>query len=66
MEKRRTFIPEFKLEVVLEVLSGAKSNAQVCQDHRLAPTMVSAWKERFGGITISCGLTEEEGGVSSG
>ena len=47
MGKRREFTPKFKLEVVLEVLSGAKSNAQVCRDHGLAPTVVSAWKERF-------------------
>ncbi len=47
MGTRRTFSPEFKLEVVLESLSGAKSNAQVCREHRLAPTVVSAWKERF-------------------
>ena len=47
MGTRRTFSPEFKLEVVLESLSGVKSNAQVCREHRLAPTVVSAWKERF-------------------
>jgi len=47
MGKRRTFTPEFKLGVVLELLSGAKSNAQVCREHRLASTVVSAWKERF-------------------
>jgi transposase len=33
--------------VVLELLTGAKSNAQICREHHLAPTVVSAWKDRF-------------------
>ena len=47
MGKRRTFTPEFKLEVVLELLSGMKSNAEVCREYRLAPTVVAGWKQRF-------------------
>ena len=47
MGRRRTFSPEFKLEVVLELLSGARSNAQICREHQLAPTVVSGWRERF-------------------
>ena len=57
MAKRRTFTPEFKLQVVLEALSGTKSNAEICREHQVAPTVVSAcllqagssraWKERF-------------------
>ena len=33
MAKRRKFTPEFKAEVVLEVLSGATSQAEVCRCH---------------------------------
>ena len=47
MAKRRTFAPEFKLRVILELLSGAKSNAQICREHQLAPAVVSAWKQLF-------------------
>ena len=47
MAKRRTFTPEFKLQVVLEALSGTKSNAEICREHQVASTVVSAWKERF-------------------
>ena len=47
MGKRRSFTPEFKVQVVLELLSGSKTNAQVCRDHQLAPAVVSAWKEQF-------------------
>jgi len=47
MDKRRVFSPEFKLQVVLDVLSGRKSNAEVCREHELAPAVVTAWKEQF-------------------
>ena len=35
MAKRRTFTPEFKAELVLKVLSGATSQAEVCRCHHL-------------------------------
>ena len=47
MGKRRTFSPEFKLRVVLELLSGTRTNAQICREHQLAPAVVSSWKEQF-------------------
>jgi len=47
MAKRRTFSPEYKLQVVMELLSGTKTNAQICREHQLASTVVSAWKEQF-------------------
>jgi len=33
MTKRRKFIPEFKTQVVLEVISGVKSAAEICREH---------------------------------
>ena len=47
MSKRRTFRPEFKAQVVLEVLTGAKSAAQVCREHQLKDTVLSRWKREF-------------------
>ena len=47
MGKRRTFTPAFKLQVVLELLSGVKSNDEICREHQLAPALVSAWREQF-------------------
>jgi len=32
MGKRRRFTPEFKVQVVLELLSGSKSIAEVCRE----------------------------------
>ena len=47
MPKRRQFSPEFKARVVLEVVSGAKSAAEVCREHSLKPDLLSRWKAEF-------------------
>ena len=47
MAQRRRFSAEFKARVVLELISGAKSQAQVCREHELSPNMVSRWKAEF-------------------
>jgi transposase-like protein len=41
---RRTFTPEFKAKVVLEVITGAKSAAAVCRQHNLKPQLLAGWK----------------------
>ena len=47
MAKRRTFTPEFKAELVLEVLSGVSSQAEVCRRHHLNENQLSQWKQQF-------------------
>ncbi len=47
MVRRRRISAEFKARVVLELISGAKSQAQVCKEHELNPNMVSRWKAEF-------------------
>lgn len=47
MAKRRTFSSEFKVQAVLEVLTGAKSGAQVCREHGIKDTLLSRWKQEF-------------------
>ncbi len=44
MKKRRRFTPEFKAQVVLEVLSGVPSPAEVCRRHALSPNLLANWK----------------------
>ena len=46
MSKHRTFSPEFKAQVVLEVLSG-RSIAEVCREHALKYDLVVRWKTQF-------------------
>ena len=47
MAKRRKFTPEFKAEVVLEVLSGATSQAEMCRQHNLNENQLSQWKRQL-------------------
>ncbi len=47
MAKHRTFIPEFKAQVVLEVLSGGKTAAELCLQHSLKPQLLADWKASF-------------------
>ena len=47
MAKRRTFSPEFKAQIVLEVLTGAKSGAQICREHQIKDSVLSRWKQEF-------------------
>jgi transposase len=41
---RRTFTPEFKAKVVLDALTGAASQAEVCREHRISPTPFGPWE----------------------
>ena len=47
MRQRRNFSAEFKTEVVLEVISGTKSAAEICREHNLNPDLLSHWKNQF-------------------
>lgn len=47
MRTRRKFTGEFKSRVVLEVLSGERTVAEVCREHELTAQMVSDWKAQF-------------------
>ena len=48
MAKRKNFIPEFKAEVVLEVLSGATSQVEVCRRKpNLKENQLSQWKRQL-------------------
>ena len=44
---RSSFSPEFKARVVLELINGAKSLAEVCRQYQLNTQMVTRWKSEF-------------------
>ena len=44
---RRIFTSEFKAKVVLQLISGEKSLAEICRKHKLNQQMVSRWKTEF-------------------
>jgi transposase-like protein len=41
---RRTFSPEFKAKVVVDLLTGAVSQAELARKHGLKPDLVARWK----------------------
>jgi transposase-like protein len=47
MRKRRRFTPEFKAQVVLDVLTGQQSPAEACRKHTLSPNLLSLRKAHF-------------------
>ncbi len=47
MNQRRSFTPQFKTRVVLEVLTKLKSTAQVCREYDLKEQVVTRWKAEF-------------------
>ena len=47
MAKRRKFTSEFKTELILEVISGATSQAEVCRRHNLNEDQLSKWDQHF-------------------
>lgn len=42
---KRSFTAAFKSEIVLAILSGSRSMAEICREHRLKPELVSLWKK---------------------
>jgi transposase-like protein len=44
---RRNFSAEFKAKVVLEIISGSKSAAEVSREYNLKADLVSHWKNQF-------------------
>ncbi len=42
--QRRSFPSDFKAQLVLELLSGAASQAELCRKHNLKPQLIGQWK----------------------
>jgi transposase len=42
--QRRSFAPEFKAKLVLDLLTGAASQADLCRKHNLKPQLLAHWK----------------------
>jgi transposase len=47
MTQRRTFTAEFKTQVVLDLVSGAHSTAELCRQHQLNQQVLARWKTEF-------------------
>ena len=47
MRTHRKFTPEFKAQIVLEVISGQKTAAEACREYDIKAPMLSDWKTVF-------------------
>jgi len=46
-KKRRSYTPEFKTKVVLELLEGEKTLNEVASKYEILPTSLKSWKKQF-------------------
>lgn len=56
MRKRRNFSAEFKTQVVLQLLSGEKNQAEICREHQISSQLLNTWKQHF--LTHASGVFE--------
>src|SRR4051812_18120393 len=47
MPAQRRFTAKFKAQVVLELITEAKTMAQICREHNLKDQVVRRWKSEF-------------------
>lgn len=45
--KKRTFSPEFKTKVVLEVLREEKTLTEIASEYEIHPNLLRGWKKEF-------------------
>lgn len=47
MHRNKTYKPQFKAQAVLQVLTGAKSAAQICRELNINENILSRWKQQL-------------------
>ena len=47
MGQRKSYSPQFKVEVVIESLKGEKSPAQICRERVIGHDLLSRWRREF-------------------
>src|SRR4030042_4751169 len=47
MKEKRNFSPEFKRQVVEELLSGVSRPAQLCRRHNIGISLLYHWKKQY-------------------
>jgi transposase-like protein len=44
---RRSFPAEFKTRVVLDLITGRRTQAELCREHQLSPSLPAPWETTF-------------------
>lgn len=47
MGRHRKFSPEFKTQIVLQLLSGERTRAELCREHKISSQQLGNWKKQF-------------------
>lgn len=64
MPRDSKFTAEQRAEIVLAILEGRRSMAEICRDHQITTTTAYRWKEQFleGGLASLKGQTPRQEG----
>ena len=46
-KKRREFTPEFKLQCVLDLISGRSRPVEICREHNISDSLLARWRKQF-------------------
>lgn len=58
---RRSFTADFKARVVLELLNGSVSQAELCRKHNVKPQLLAHWKAKvLDGLPTLFGVDEAD------
>lgn len=47
LKNRRSFTPEFKLRVVVQIVSGQKTLAEASREYQVKDTVLQRWRDHF-------------------
>jgi transposase len=47
LKNRRSFTPEFKLKLVVQILSGQRTLAELSREHQIKDSLIARWRDQF-------------------
>lgn len=47
LKNRREFSSEFKLRIVVQIVSGEKTIAQLSREHKIKDSLLAIWRDKF-------------------
>ena len=59
LKNRRDFSPEFKLRLVVQIVCGLRSIAELGREYKIKDTVIARWRDRF--LEAAPGIFEKDG-----
>ena len=47
LKNRRSFTPEFKLRLVVQIVSGQRTVAETAREHQIKDSLLFRWRDQF-------------------